>query len=347
MSAIPVRRCKITVQYAGQNIAENVTEHIVSFDYTDVVDGEHTDSLNIIFADADGYWQNEWFPERGKVLKAAIVTRDWPGSKTLNCGTFELDDINYQGPPNTCAISALAVGVTTALRREKKNEGWESITLQQIAEKIASKHSFQLEYEGGQLEKIDRFDQRDQTDLELLALLSKKYGLGLQVTDKKIRIFDAAKRDGESADITFKRNAEGYIRHNLRIQSVDVYKGVQITYFDPVHKNPLAYYYDAEAGKWSNAKPPTGYILKLNERCQSESEAQRIAKAALRDKNKREVTGSITVMGDTDIRAGKTAKLEGFGKFDGGQYFIEKAPHRYDRLGGYETTAEIRGTIGY
>lgn len=347
MSSIPVRRCKITVQYAGREVAENVTEHIVSLDYTDVVDGEHTDSLNIVFADADGHWQNKWFPERGKVLKAAIVTRDWPGSKELNCGAFELDDITYQGPPNTCAISGLAVGVTTALRREKKNEGWESITVEEIAQKIANNHGFQLEYEGGKLEKIDRFDQRDQTDIELLALLCEKYGLGLQVTDKKIRIFDAAKRDSESADITFKRNADGYIRHNLRIQSADVYKGVQITYFDPAHKNPIAHYFNAEAGKWSNVKPPTGYMLILNERCESKSEAERIGQAALRKKNKREATGSITVLGDQDIRAGKTAKVEGFGKFDAGQYFIEKAQHSYTRSGGYETVAEIRGTVGY
>lgn len=342
-----VRRCKVTVQYAGQAVAENVTRHLESFDYTDVVDGKHTDSLNLVFADAQGYWLNEWFPERGKVLKAAIVTRDWPGSKTLNCGTFELDDVNFQGPPNTCAISGLAVGVSSALRRQKNNEGWESITIQEIAQKIANKHGFSLEYEGGQQEKIDRFDQRDQTDMELIALLCEKYGLGLQVTDKKIKIFDAKKRDAESAAITFKKNANGYIRHNLRIQSADVYKGVQITYFDPVNKNPIAYFYDAEAGKWSNEKPPSGYILVLNERCQSKSEAQTIGQAALREKNKIEATGSVTVLGDPDIKAGTTAALEGFGKFDDGQYFVEQVQHHYDKQSGYETVAQIRGGVGY
>ena len=72
-----------------------------------------------------------------------------------------------------------------------------------------------------------------------------------------------------------------------------------------------------------------------------------LSKAKLREENRREVEGSITLLGNPDIAAGTTARLEGFGKFDAGNYFIVRVRHSYGKCNGYETAVEFRGVIDY
>lgn len=350
MSSQPVRRARLILKYDNKDIARYVMPHLLSFDYTDVVDGKHTDNMSVMFEDSDGFWRGSWFPERGATLEAALTTKYWPGSKTLKCGRFELDDISYNYPPSVCAIGALASGITSALRRQKQHKTWEGVNIERIGQEIAAKHSFQLEYDAQNYE-IDQFFQYEQSDLELLTLLCEKYGLGMQIIDKKIRIFDAVQSESQPPEMTIERKPTSkrgaLVRCGIRMGSSDVYTGVDIKYTDPTTKVPFIYRYDAEAGKWSFDKPPTGYILKVNERCRDQAEAERIGKAALRDANKREMTASITILGDPGIRAGMTVGLSGWGRFDGGQYYIDEARHHYDKQNGYETTMEIRGTLGY
>lgn len=335
------------MRYNNKDISRYVESMLLSFDYTDVVDGKHTDSISAVFEDTDGYWAGSWFPDRGATLEADITVLNCPGGQTLECGTFELDEIVCSGPPSTCAIRGLAAGITSAFRRQKKNRGWNGATLQRIAQDIATGNDFQLEFTSGKNDEIDRFDQREQSDLEVLALLCEKYGLGFYVSKKTIHIFDPVQRESQAPKVTFTRNADGYISHSLRVSSSDVYKGVRIEYLDPTAADYFKYYYDAESGKWSTDKPPSGYILKLNERCSCRAEAERIGMAALRNANKYEASGNITGLGNTGLKAGVMAGLSGFGKFDGGTYFIEQVRHHYDKSSGYRSTVELRGGLGY
>lgn len=84
----------------------------------------------------------------------------------------------------------------------------------------------------------------------------------------------------------------------------------------------------------------SGQVYVLKKRCTSLAEAERLARAKLRKLNLRQLTGSLTVVGDPELVAASVIELKGFGSFDG-NFIIEKATHSMDG-GGYKTSIDVR-----
>ena len=83
----------------------------------------------------------------------------------------------------------------------------------------------------------------------------------------------------------------------------------------------------------------TGQTLVVNQRCESQADAERIARSRLRQANMATVKGSLMMIGDIRMSAGLNINLEGFGVFDG-KYFIDTATHTVDGSG-YKTSLQI------
>lgn len=347
MTTKPVRRAKLSLSYASADISEDISTMLESFDYNDIFDSKSTDDITVVLEDRNGLWRSDWFPSRGAKLTAKLECLDWPGGKVLDCGSFEIDSVRFNGPPNICTIGALAVGVTSAIRREQVTKAWEHITVQEIAQETASKHGFALVYDSSVNPKIVRYDQREQTDMELLGELCDNNGLGIKVSNDSILIYEEKIYDQRAPTKTFTRNADGYISHTLAAESSDIYVACEVKYLDPQERVLITYRHEPGASEWSSEKPPSGFTLKLNQRCECQADAERLAKSALRDQNKREVTGSIVTLGDPDVDSGMVVALKNFGNFDNGKYLVERARHHWDKQGGYESTAEVRGTLDY
>ncbi|MCD8349567.1 MAG: hypothetical protein LUC93_03045 [Planctomycetaceae bacterium] len=343
----PVRTADVALSYNARDITADITPFLESFEYTDVVDGKETDSLTLGLDDSQGLFIGEWFPERGATIEATLTCRDWPGGKVLNCGTFEIDSPGFSGPPSICRISAVAVGITTTLRRERVSKAWDNINVKELAQEVSAKHGFDLVYPSAVNPLIDHFDQREQSDMELLSTLCENYGFVLRVTRKSIVILEQKMMDNREPTIWFTRGQNGYISHDFQVDSTDIYTACELKYFDPRDRLFLHYRYDAPTSTWSGVKPPSGYVLKLKERCSCQAEAEIRAKAALREKNKREVTGTLVYVGDPEIRAGEVAGLLDFGRFDSGRFLVERVRHARDQQGGYTSTVQLRGTVGY
>ena len=84
----------------------------------------------------------------------------------------------------------------------------------------------------------------------------------------------------------------------------------------------------------------SGQVFVIKKRCSSQAEAERIAKAKLRQLNLRQTTGNLTVVGDPLLVAGGVISLKGFGSFDG-KFFIEQADHSIGSSG-YTTSVQVR-----
>jgi phage protein D len=214
---------------------------------------------------------------------------------------------------------------------------------------VAAKHGFELFFDVDKgPPKIDRYDQREQSDIDMLVELGDRYGLVVRISDKTIVIQEGLKQDKQAPSFTFERASGEILRSPFfRIDSSDIYTACKVQYIDPNSRLLIAHTHEPGASEWSGQKPPSGYVLKVNRRCKDKAEAEVMAKAALREANKREVTGTIGSLGNPDIRAGLTARIKGWGKLDSAPYFVETVRHRFDKQGGYETTAEIRGVIDY
>ena len=88
-----------------------------------------------------------------------------------------------------------------------------------------------------------------------------------------------------------------------------------------------------------------GRILEVNQQVESIAEAEKLAKKSLRNKNKDEVTASLSIPGGYEFAAGCVYKLTGWQKFDG-NYICEKVSHSIG--GGYSVSLELRRVLnGY
>ncbi|MGG4503827.1 phage late control D family protein [Paenibacillus polymyxa] len=230
---INARRAQVVVNYNGKDITKELSDYLLDFTYTDAEPGT-LDDLQINLEDKARKWSGPWSPSAGDRIAAYIKTIGWdrPGEiKRLNCGTFEVDSIDFAGPPDTVSIKAVSLPVTTNVRQEKKTKAWESVTLKSIAAEIAKRAGFTLMYEAHNNPKYDRQDQTDVSDLSFLNDLCKQEGIALKVTGKKLVLFDEYVYEQKAPALTIERGVSDIISYGFSFSTQDVaYAGCEVSY---------------------------------------------------------------------------------------------------------------------
>ncbi len=335
-----MRRARLELVYQEKDISRDITPYFTSFSFTDNSEGK-ADDVKLTLEDTRHLWQGAWFPGKGDIIRASIVCENWerPGdNRSLNCGSFSVDEIDLQGPPDAVSLGGVSSFTTTALRRETKNRAWENSNLETIAGDIAKDNSMELFYEGPVI-NFKRKDQRGKSDLAFLQSLATESGLSVKISDSRLILFDGKKLEA-APPVTTIRRRDALKRFSLKTKAHDVFKACQVTYWDPEEKAEKKFLYTPPG------ESASGQILKINTRVESIQEAIDRAKKQLREKNRFEVAGSLTVMGNPLFQAGFTIDMEGFGKFDG-RFFIDTARHDLSGSGGYSTDLTIRKVIDY
>ncbi|GHV50439.1 hypothetical protein FACS1894216_02650 [Synergistales bacterium] len=330
------RRTRIKLIYEGKDISRDIAPFLLSFDYTDKASGE-ADDIQITLEDRDGLWRDPWFPSKGDKIAASIITENWDegSSRSLYCGSFEVDEIEVSEPPMTVSVKAVSAPRSTSMRDESKNKNWEGYKLSGIAGDIAGKAGMSLEYIAEKDPQYDTRNQVEQSDMSFLMKLCSDSGLALKVTDEKIVIFDEEEFEEKAAVSSLKRGDYRIISASLKTKMAGTYKAAHVAYSDSLEDEKFEVYEDDETIDGDN-----GQTLEINQRVRGRGEAEELAKGKLREANKKEVTGSFTMAGDLGLVAGLNLSIEGYGKFDG-KYFIESAKHSYSGSG-YTTGVEIR-----
>ena len=336
------RRARLNLTYNGQNISEDISAYLESCTYTDHGHGK-ADDLQITLENRDGLWRSGWFPDKGAKLTASLLCYDWPdagNNQKLPLGSFEIDEIEDTGPPDTVTIKAASSAITKGLRREKKSRGWEDISLRLIALEIAECHGLSLFYDTDEEIEYKRIEQREESDLSFLTRICGEAGLSLKVAEEKLIVFEGKKFDARSPVLTLNRLNDGRISHRIKTKSHDIFRACQVTYWDPVAKEEKKHIYTPPD------PPPCGHVLKITKRVETLAAAEKKARAELRRKNKNEVKGDVVYFGRPDLLAGINVALAGFGLFDG-TYHVETARHTTGGSQGYTTTATIRKVLRY
>ncbi|MDD4599617.1 hypothetical protein SDC9_04135 [bioreactor metagenome] len=335
------RRAKLQLKYNNADISEDLERYLISFSYTDNASGK-ADDLQITLEDRQGLWKNDWFPEKGATLEASIITSNWEqngNEETLPCGTFEIDEIECSGSPETVTIKAVSVPESSSLRGEVKTRAWEKTKLSVIANDIASGAGLKLIYDTEDDPGHDRIEQIEQSDLSFLQKLCDGAGLSLKVTDQQIVIFDDSKYEQLEPVMTIKRGVTNILRYSAISATREIYSSCLVKYHNSDSNDNIEYLYVPPN------RPATGKKLVINEQVASVQEAEKLAKKRLRQQNKEEVKVSMTLLGKLALVGGVTVLLEGFGVFDG-KYFTEQASHSGGS--GYTTQIDLRRVLeGY
>ncbi len=310
--------------YEQKNITKDVSKYVTSIEYTDIEHGA-SDELVITFEDTENLWQNAWIPIKGDSIQAYL---GYESEKLLNCGSFEIDEVEFETPPDNLIVKSLATGIKKPLR-QKNSKGYENKTLKQIAKEIADKHGYTLV---GDIEdiRIDRITQNKQHDLFFLTKLAEEYGYIFKIAENKLVFYDVQKLKGAKSTLIFYKS--DLIHINLREKTSQKYKSVQVSYFDPKKKKTIT----ASA---RNNNVIKGDTLKITTRCSDRKQAILKANAALKTADTK-IEGSIEFVGNPYLIAGSNIELKGIGHFSG-KYHIKQARHIYDRNSGYRTYCEI------
>lgn len=328
------RRARIQLIYNNTDISQDVSGDLISFEWTDNESGK-ADDLNVTLKDERGLWIGPWFPGKGDTLQASIIDE---GYGEVYCGRFQIDDLTASGPPRQLQIKAASVPLDAGIRRLAKSRAWEDVQLSRIAGEIAEIGNLRLIYDVSHDPRFDRIDQREESDLAFLDRLCKSEGYSLKVTDAQMVVFDQQLYEAGDPIATITYGVDGIEAYNFESQAFDLYKECEVTYFDPETEETITNTFPAP-------NVAEGMTMKLVKRASSFAEAERMARAELRRKNRHEITASLTITGDLNLVSGATIVVSGFGRYNG-KYIIESVTHSVGS--GYTTRLKLRRVLeGY
>ena len=321
-----------TLWYLKKNITSDITPYVTRITYSDNIKNE-SDTIEVELDDTDGRWLDAWYPGKGDTLTLKV---GYQGEKLLSCGTFSIDEIEVSSPASVVSIRGVATSVNSALRT-KSSRGFESTTLAAIAGRIAKKHQLKLV---GSIEviKIDRVTQYAETDVAFLHRLASEYGYVVKiVSDQLIFSHLATLRSQEPIK---QLKPQDVARYSLRDTINRVYKSARVKHQKSSTKKLIVYEADggtSESGKQlKGGKVTSADRLQVNSRVSDPDSARIKADSALARHNEYQQSGSLTLMGVSQLIAGNKIDLSDFGQLSG-PWLITTARHTLDRNSGYVT----------
>lgn len=274
----------------------------------------------------------------GAGISASIIRKNFNSDgkdMVLDCGTFNVDTVQINGPPSKITIKATSLANTSTVRAVKKNRAWEKISLKQIAESIAKQNGLSCYFSGDYDPIYDRKEQVDESDICFLQGLCKAAGISLKVTNGTIILFNEAQYEKKDPVQTFELGKANILTYSLSDGTSDTtYSSCHVSYTDSKTGKTIEYTYTPRKDN-----PGTGEVLEINEKVSDREEARKLAMKRLRQKNKNRFSVSLKVIGDPLCVSGNTVEIKGFGDFDG-KYIISQAVHTVSN--GYTTSLKMR-----
>lgn len=356
------RRTWLIVTYNGKDISESLAQYVLSFSYTDNLTGQ-VDDISITLEDRAELWEADWMPERGATLDITICTYNWSDlyseEQDLQLGKFEIDELEVSSAPNVVTIKAVAISISddSTLRSTLRSHTWENISVQKAANDIAWQNGMKLQWYCDDNPNIDKLEQNDESDLDVLQKICDDAGFALKVTTDTIIIFDVEKFEKEDVYAEYYHpgttilnivenqskpvQTDALLNYSFKAKIRDVYKKCHVKYAKDKDKSVIESTFVAP-----DKKEKEGATLEVHQQVSSQAEADRLAKKKLREKNCEEFTGSFSSDGNMGLCAGETIEMLGFGNFSG-KYIITQAKHDISSSG-FTSSVEIRKCLdGY
>ena len=356
------RRAWLIVTYNGKDISESLAQYVLSFSYTDNLTGQ-VDDISITLEDRAELWEADWMPERGATLDITICTYNWSDlyseEQDLQLGKFEIDELEVSSAPNVVTIKAVAISISddSTLRSTLRSHTWENISVQKAANDIAWQNGMKLQWYCDDNPNIDKLEQNDESDLDVLQKICDDAGFALKVTTDTIIIFDVEKFEKEDVYAEYYHpgttilnivenqpkpvQTDALLNYSFKAKIRDVYKKCHVKYAKDKDKSVIESTFIAP-----DKKEKEGATLEVHQQVSSQAEADRLAKKKLREKNCEEFTGSFSSDVNMGLCAGETIEMSGFGNFSG-KYIITQAKHDISSSG-FTSSVEIRKCLdGY
>lgn len=321
------RRIGHSLTFGGRNVDKILKDYIESLTYTDVAAGS-SDTLSITLENIRREWLTKWYPRKGNVVSGKLRFYNWHSDgkdKSINCGTFTLDDIDIRMMPSTAQFSCISSPADESFKTRERDKTWERVTIQEIAMEICSRYSLQLTYEAPSI-MIQKLEQSE-TDSSFLSKLCDDYGLSMKIYRPKIVIYDICSiEDKRSVKALHLKDFEDI---SFRDGLYGTYTGAKVSYKAADDDKEIEVFVGLKDEHEKGSR-----VLKVNSTCESEEEAIMKGAAQVNKSNMKATTMTATLFPDPSICSGVCITLgEEFGKLKG-KYFIDKVTWTISGSGG-------------
>ena len=332
MIIILTRRTTINILYQGKDITKDLAPSLLSFTFTDNAKGT-ADDIAITLEDRSGIWLHDWTPAKGDVITASIIHTSGTKTQSLPCGSFSIDQIEYSYPPAVMSIKAVSSSVKKSASQVKKSKSWENITLRELCSDIAANNNLALMMDTSADGKIERIDQIQQSDLDFLRAVCADYGQAVKIQEGRVIVYDLEEYESKSPVMSISLDDERLLSFKFTSKDAKVVRKVKTKYHHPVHDETYEgeYLDDYEEG--------SERYEEILEYLENQPEAETVAKERCIESNRKEITGSMSLIGDVNLAAGVSIDCIDFGPFNG-KHFVTKAAHKVDRSG-YVVSLEL------
>jgi phage protein D len=371
-----VRSARPEISISGQDYFSKLAPYFLSMSFTDNCDGKKADDLEIKLADRDRRFINDWMPDKGTFIDAAIIAERWfapnAAGLKLDCGRFWIDSVEFTLPDHTVSIKGSSIPTDAHIKGSDETRGWEKTTLQDVANQIAGENQMTVDWQADHNPKYTRIEQVEESGLAFLKKRANDAKLAIKVCRSKIIFFDEKTYEAKAPAMTivYGDTAPGAGLNCYRMsgghfttQLTDKTKKATVTHTSLASgkmSKGFAESSDADlTSDWNqnvaegtddadedneedggNGGLRTEGDPNLTDSWESATGNNLKAQSVVRDKNKDKENAKIELsIGNPLIAAGTTFLLKGVGQYDG-NYFIVSAHHTCGPQ--YNTELEVR-----
>lgn len=327
--AQPKAAWKVTLD--GKDLTAALSPLLVSLKLDEATD-EKADKLEITIRD-DG---TVALPPEGAVLSVSL---GWARGNDVAVGlvpkgTFTVDDVTWQGPPDQITISAHSADFVGSFRK-RKNKGWHGKTLGAIVAEVAAANGLTAKCHADLAATVvTSAEQAHKSDMQFLRDLGRRYDAVATVK-------------GGSLIFAPKNAATTVNGQTIPTLTITRQKGDKASYRrsarEAEHDGAEAQYFDEGAGKRVTVGAGGSNRRRMKRVYASKADATAAAGAQANRQARKKASFSITLArGDARLSAGGKAKVSGFkSEIDGHNWLISSVSHNMTGADGFKTDLEL------
>lgn len=315
---------KVTID--GTDVTDRLRPRLSSLSLT-ASRQDHADQLDLEFEDTDGKIA---LPRKGATAEAMI---GFEGSGISLQGSFIVDEVQHQGPPDKISVRGRSAPVSSGLAT-RKERSWSNTTIGHVVNIIAGEHGLTPRVSAALAgQTVQQIDQTE-SDMALLRRLGKQWDAVATVKHGCLLFTPIGQTQSATgkplATLTITR-ADGDEHHYQAIDRT-AYTGIRARW----HDVGAARGHTALAGK-------NGHVKILRGDYASEEDAKRAAEAELARVKRGAATFELKLaLGRPDVYPEMPVVLKGWkDEICAIEWIVATATHQLDGNGGYITTLHL------
>jgi phage protein D len=313
----------------GRDITTLINDRLILLRTTDKP-GMDSDEFELRIDDRDAAVA---LPARGARIEVHL---GYVGQPLARLGRYTVDEIEVSAPPRTMVIRGKASDMR-GTGKTTRSGSWEGVPLSQIVRDIAARNGWTPVCPVQT--KVDRVDQRNESDFNFITRLAKQYDCTAKVADGKLLVMprEASLSASGKAFGTVTIAPADVSRWQFRLGDRSAQAAVKTTHQDK-RTGELAVI------ELSNDDAPSGLPGVHTDRhiYPNKSAAQQAAKAKLAAFNRSTASVRLQMAGRTDLFAERVINAQGFKDGLDGQYLVDSVEQTFD-ASGWSTAVECNG----